>query len=313
VTIQASSLVAPVAPDLLLDAPVPTVTWEFGEVAIAPPAGGAGAWAGAPSALLVDDVFWLAYRVRLPVGAGRGIANVVARSEDGVHFETVAVIDKEPFGAESLERPALVRTPEGMWRLYVSCATPGTKHWRIDVIEAADPAALSTAVGRTVLPGGPDHAVKDSVVLMDDDHIWHLWASVHPLDIVGAEDRMTTEYYRSSDGIHWVHDGRTLDRRPDHWDSRGVRVSAVIPGPTVMAWYDGRASAAENWEERTGFATGVDLSRFVSASPVPVSSSPFAPGGLRYLSVVPLPRGGYRLYYEGTRADGAHELRTQLA
>ncbi len=306
-TIHASSVLAP---QFLGE--VPTINWELSEVAIEPPDGGAGAWSGAPSALLVDGVFWLAYRVRLPVGAGRGIANVVARSSDGVHFETVAVIDKEPFGAESLERPALVRTAEGRWRLYVSCATPGTKHWRVDVLEASDPAALSTAVGRTVLPGGPDHAVKDPVVLMDEDGIWHLWASVHPLDIVGAEDRMTTEYYRSSDGIHWVHEGRALDRRPDHWDSRGVRVSAVVAGPTVMAWYDGRATAAENWEERTGFATGADLSRFVSAGPDPVSSSPFAPWGLRYLSVVPLPSGGYRLYYEGTRADGAHELRTQL-
>lgn len=291
----------------------PKLMWELGEVAIEPPDGGAGAWAGAPSAILVDGVFWLAYRVRLPVGAGRGIANVVARSEDGVHFETVAVIDKEPFFAESLERPAIVHTPEGLWRLYVSCATPGTKHWRIDVLEATDPAALSTAPARTVLAGGPDHGVKDPVVLQDEQGIRHLWASVHPLDIPGDEDRMTTEHYVSDDGIHWAHEGRSLDRRPDHWDSRGVRVAAVLPGRTVAVWYDGRATAAENWEERTGLATGADLSRFVPTGSHPIASSPYAPGGLRYVSVVPLPRGGFRLYYEGTRADGAHELRTQLA
>jgi hypothetical protein len=292
----------------------PALDWEFGRVAIEPPEGGAGAWSGAPSALLVDDVFWLAYRVRLPLGAGRGIANVVARSDDGVHFEAVAVIDKEPFAAESLERPALVRTPSGMWRLYVSCATPGTKHWRVDMLEASDPAALTAAPALTVLPGGPDHAVKDPVVVIDDDHTWHLWASVHPLDIIGAEDRMTTEHYRSADGIHWMHQGRALDCRPDHWDSRGVRVTAVLPGPTVKVWYDGRASAAENWEERTGFATGTALSRFVPTGSFPVGQSPYAPGGFRYVSVVPLPKqGGHRLYYEGTRADGAHELRTQIA
>jgi hypothetical protein len=296
-----------IAPD------VPALLWGDGEVVIEPPGGGDGAWAGAPSAILVDGVYWLAYRLRLPLGAGRGIANVVASSRDGVHFDTVAVVDKEPFGAESLERPALVRTPEGVWRLYVSCATPGTKHWRIDVLEAAEPAGLTAAVPRTVLPGNAKEGVKDPVVLRDDAGTWHLWASVHPLDTAGAEDRMTTEHYTSSDGIEWVHRGRALDRLPNRWDSRGVRVTAVLPGDTVTAWYDGRASAEENWEERTGIATGADLAEFVIDGVAPVAESPYAPGGLRYLSVVTLPHGeGHRLYYEATRSDGAHELRTQL-
>jgi sucrose-6-phosphate hydrolase SacC (GH32 family) len=291
----------------------PALLWDDGEVVIEPPGDGDGAWAGAPSAIVVDGVYWLAYRLRLPLGAGRGIANVVARSLDGVHFDTVAVVDKEPFGAESLERPALVFTPEGQWRLYVSCATPGTKRWRIDLVEASEAAGLTAAAPRTVLPGDEKQAVKDPVVLRGDDGVWHLWASVHPLDLLGAEDRMTTEHYTSSDGIGWAHRGRALDRLPDRWDSRGVRVTAVLPGDTVTAWYDGRASAAENWEERTGLATGADLTTFVASGTSPVAQSPYAPGGLRYLSVVTLPDGeGHRLYYEATRADGAHELRTQL-
>jgi hypothetical protein len=52
-----------------------------------------------------------------------------------------------------------------------------------------------------------------------------------------------------------------------------------------MALYDGRASAEENFEERTG---------------------------LRYVSLVALPFGGHRLYDEATCEDGAHELRTDL-
>jgi hypothetical protein len=33
---------------------------------------------------------------------------------------------------------------------------------------------------------------------------------------------------------------------------------------------------------------------------------------VRYLDVLPLPGGGYRLYYEAPLADGSHELRTQV-
>ena len=73
---------------------------------------------------LVDGVWWLAYRMRRPLGEGRGFANVVARSDDGVRFEPVVGLGREAFGAESLERPALVHTPDGRWRLAVDSSSP---------------------------------------------------------------------------------------------------------------------------------------------------------------------------------------------
>src|SRR4051812_9934494 len=84
-----------------------------GVVVVPPPGDGPGYWAGGPSALLHDGTWWLAYRLRRPVDAGRGYANVVARSEDGEVFTTVAVVTREGMGSASLERPALVRRPEG--------------------------------------------------------------------------------------------------------------------------------------------------------------------------------------------------------
>jgi len=241
-----------------------------------------------------------------------------------VTFGVIAVVDKERFGAESLERPALVVTPEGRWRLYVSCATPGTKHWWVELLEADSPEGLATAASTTVLPGdaGPDGwAIKDPVV-RSHGGLWHLWASVHPLDDPDATDRMTTEHYTSADGLAWAWQGTALRAEAGRWDSRGVRISSVVDlGDRLVATYDGRASAAENWEERTGIAvddsthhTEGAFGRFrpVGDGPAAAAPDPARTGaGLRYLDIVALPGGDYRLYYEVTRPDGAHELRTE--
>ena len=96
--------------------------------AVRPRGSGPGTWAGSPSAVLDGEDIVLAYRLRRPTGAGRGHAVVVARSRDGVRFETIQAITKDQLDAESLERPALAVTADGTWRLHLSCATRGTKH-----------------------------------------------------------------------------------------------------------------------------------------------------------------------------------------
>jgi len=281
-------------------------------VAVPPPASGPGHWAGAPSAACENGQIYLAYRLRHPLGQGRGYAIAVARSDDGDTFETILTLGKDEFDTDSLERPALVRTPEGTWRLYVSCATQGTKHWRVEMIEADHPGEFDARSSRVVLPGDAKTAVKDPVIRYRDS-TWQLWASCHPLADPGETDQMVTDYASSPDGIDWTWHGTALSGRPGYWDARGARVTSVcfVDGK-IVASYDGRPTAAENYEELTGFATGTEPAGLTAYGDMPAAASPFRSAGLRYLDILPLPGGQFRLYYEMTRADGAHELRTEL-
>ncbi len=279
---------------------------------IDPPGTGPGYWAGAPSAVAVDGVTYLAYRLRRPVGDGRGYAVVVARSEDGVAFETVTVLEKEALGTESLERPAIVPLPDGTWRLYVSGATPGTLHWWVDAIDAPDPASFAPHRRRPTMPGDAMTAMKDPVVVRVGDR-WQAWVCCHPLPDPAEADRMDTHHGTSTDGLTWRWEGIALAGRPGRWDERGARLTSVLQGPDGwIAYYDGRARAAENYEERTGLAVGDGSGRFTARGDAPAAVSPSSSGSLRYMSVLPVAGRGYRLYYEASRADGSHDLRTEL-
>jgi hypothetical protein len=268
-------------------------------VVVPAPGPGFGQWVGAPSAALAPDgTVALAYRVRHV--DQRGAAVVIATSVDGVRTDIVATLDKERFGAESLERPALVRRPDGGWRVYVCCATPGSKHWWIDALDADELAGLARAERTTVFAGTDDLGVKDPVIRVVDGR-WHAWICCHPLDVVDAEDRMTTAYATSADGLTWDWHGTVLAGRDGEWDARGARVTAVLPDG--RAAYDGRATKEENFSERTGIADPESGALVAAGEPV---------ADVRYLDVLPLPQGGYRLYYEAPLPDGSHELRTEL-
>jgi hypothetical protein len=270
-------------------------------VAAAAPGAGPGFWAGAPSAVLDDDgSFVVAYRIR--AGHDGHDANAVARSVDGERLVTVATLDHAHFGASMVERPALVRLEDGRWRMYVSCATPNSKHWWIGAVDAADPEGFGAADVRAVFTGDADTGVKDPVIRRTGDR-WQAWICCHLLDLPGEEDRMVTGYATSADGLDWDWHGTVLGGRPGLWDARGARVTAVLPDG--RAAYDGRASAEENWFERTGLGH-VDpaSSRIEHAGGLPVAD-------VRYLEVVGLSDGASRIYYEARLADETHELRTE--
>ncbi|MCW2797563.1 hypothetical protein [Nocardioides sp.] len=292
---------------MTIDTMPPLPSYDDAEVVVPAPDAGPGNWAGAASAILVDGTYWLTYRVRRPLTDGRGVTVVVARSSDGVGFEPVAEVHRDAFGSESFERPVLVPVPGVGWRLYLSCATPGSKHWWIDSLTALTPEALPHGDRRLVHAGDTHTAVKDPVITTGPDG-WRMWLCCHPLDDPGDEDRMTTRLLSSRDGLEWTDLGEVLAGRPGHWDARGARVTAVLTQEPLMVLYDGRPDAESNWHETTGVARWVG-SRLVADETPPVTS-PYSDGAWRYASAVPLPDGRTRFYVEAARADGAHDLVT---
>jgi hypothetical protein len=260
---------------------------------------GTGNWIGAASALIHGDYIYLAYRDRHPVDKGRGNRVYVARSpiEDGIHFDVLCAIDKADMDAESLERPALDVTPDGDWDLYLSCATFNSKHWRIERLRAGRPEGFSASTRQVVFPGSREFGIKDPVLVRGQD--LSVWATLHPLtEGDDNADKMTS--------VDALSGATVMVPEPGTWYSRGTRLTAVVG---EHAYFDGRASAAENFEERTGLARW-DGSRYIAeAGP---ASSPFGGGALRYVSVIVLPGGKQRLYYECATEYDSHELRTEL-
>jgi hypothetical protein len=284
-------------------------------VVVPAPDAGPGNWAGAASAVVVDADVWIAYRVRRPIAVGRGVTTVVARSHDGLRFETVAEVHRDSFGAESFERPVILRTPQGRWRLYLSCATPTSKHWWVECLESARPEDLAGGARTVVWPGSADLAVKDPVIRVDDRRRWHAWVCEHPLTEPGQEDRMSTAYHSSDDGLVWQRHGTVLEPRTGRWDARGARVTDVVTLEPLVVLYDGRAQAEDNWFENTGTARGLTgcgpADQLVADEGTPRRSAG-SDGAYRYASTVRLPDGTTRLYVEAARADGAHDLVTTL-
>ena len=266
----------------------------MGESVVAIPAPGTGPlhWAGAPSAALDEDgSVVLAYRLR--VAEDELAQTVVARSGDGERFETVCTLDRSRWDAMSLERPALMRTESGRWRIYVCPARRNSKAWWIELLEADTPEGFADVDSAVVFPGDENVGVKDPIVRRANGR-WEAWICCHPLEEEGEEDRMTTAFATSADGVDWEWHGTILEPRPGRWDARGARLTAVLPDG--RAAYDGRATKDENWFERTGL---------VEARDAPVSVA-------RYLEVLHLPGGGYRIYYEWPLPGQSHELRTEL-
>lgn len=292
---------------------------EHGRPIAAPPCAGPGCWAGAPGGFNDGRDTYVVYRLRRPQ-PGRGYELRIAASHDGRPYETVWSASKVRFAAESIERCALVRVGE-RWRLYASYVRQDDRRWCIGLVEAHAIDAFRPEDAVVVLD--PEDlglaAVKDPWLRRDRGR-WLMFVSCGTLPATSEPglhatgDALSTGKTLSASGVatsvdgrHWTWEGPTLWPSASGWDSYTSRLTtAVRAGDGWIGLYDGSRSVAENYEERCGIARSTDLRRWERLSPDgPAIGAAAGPGAVRYVDIT---EAG-DVFYEYTRADGAHELR----
>ena len=300
-----------------------------GTTIVEPERPGKGWWVGAPS-ILYDagtGVRWLYYRVRKPRELGRGVECRIARSRDGVHFRTAWRASKDQFSSPSIERGCLLRDLDGAFRLFVSYVDGADNRWRVDQVVAAQPDAFDPSERRGVLTAADIGAegVKDPWVVVVG-RLYLMFLSYAPSvagagatedALHGSADVYNTGITKSHTGLamsadceRWEWNGEVLSPPESGWDAYATRLGCLVWTPPVFTgFYDGSASVQENYEERTGIVTSIDLRTFTRVTPSgPALVSPHGSGSLRYLDA--LVQGGHLwCYYEFARQDGSHELR----
>ena len=277
-------------------------------VVVAPEHPGPGAWAGAPSALRVGRTSTSPTGCAVPSARAAAMPTWWPGRPTG-RFSTRRDVGKD-------------RSAPSRWSARPWCVTAGGHLAALRQRGHAGHQALAGRPARVQHPRGPrDRAAADGdggqrparasrTPCARHDGRWHAWASCHPLDDPEATDRMTTEYATSADGVDWTWHGTALAGRagrgtPAAYESGGAA------GPRPLAWYDGRATAEQNWEEQTGLATVDSPGRLAPAvTRRPGSRRTASVASLRRL--VTLEDGSTRFYVEVTRPDGAHDLRTVL-
>jgi hypothetical protein len=294
-----------------------------------PPGAGEGYWIGAPGAMYdsQDKWFYLVYRLRRPRGVepDRGAEIQIARSRDGIEFETIWQATKDLVDSPSIERCALRRRADGSWILYISYVDPSDGRWRIDLVRADQPDQFDLREVTPVLTAADIGAegVKDPFLFSIGSQ-WGMIASYAYAAGNSSDDQLhgTADAYNtglilsatglalSDDGLDWQWQGQIMGPSATGWDQYCSRIGCVWrERDTWLALYDGSASVEENYEERVGLSWSWDLKQFHRLTPEGPLLRPPVPGrALRYFDVLDFPDQRFT-YFEMARPDGSHDLR----
>src|SRR5258707_5134142 len=309
-------------------------TLATGHVIREPAGNGSGYWVGAPGLFYAADetAWYLTYRIRRPRGVApdRGGEARIARSTDLQNWEDLWTVTKDKFGSDSIERCALRKGRDGQWRYFASYVDPADNRWCVSVIKGREIQKLDAARAQPLFKAKPLglEGIKDPWILEEQGR-YHMFLSVaiptlstNPLshstrDIFNTGECVSaTGLATSHDLDQWRWEGIIFAPGTSGWDSYCRRLNSFVTyGGQFLGFYDGSASHAGNYEERTGLAVSPDLRNWRSLTPAePAFTSPHTSGSLRYLDaqVVPHSASGEEqvcLCYEFARTDGAHDLR----
>lgn len=308
---------------------------EQGTTVVEPLGDDGGWWAGAPSAVYDPESkkYYLYFRLRRPRGLEleRGGECGIAASDDGVTFERIWSAKKTAFGSDSIERSALVKGLDGVWRLYISYTDPDHKMWRTDVMEAASPDGFKPEESRCLFDPAEMgiEGIKDPFVYTVGG-VYHMILSyatrIDNLDAAkegelhATADAYNTGLTVSRTGLATSIDGKTFAWQGDifsptgkGWDAWCRRICSVVRLDGVYtAFYDGAADVSGNYEERTGLLSGTDVRNLTCLTPdASILTSPHATGSLRYVDAIQFP-DRIHYYYEYARENGSHELRMNV-
>jgi len=290
-----------------------------------------GYWAGAPGAFYAADerAWYLTYRIRRPRGVppDRGGEARIARSTDLQNWEDVWSITKDKYHSASIERSAIHKGRDGLWHYFTSYVDPSDGRWCVSVLNSNDIRKLDPAKAKPVFKAAALdlEGIKDPWILAHDGAFYMFLSIALPTAKTSQQSHTTLDIYNTGDCLSAT--GLAISRDLEDWQWQGVifkpgatgwdrycrRINSIVPHHRkFVAFYDGSASHAENYEEKTGLAISSDLRRWECLTPSePFLTSPNASGSLRYIDAQPAngSHDSIRLFYEFARKDSAHDLR----
>lgn len=288
----------------------------------------AGYWVGCPGAFYDESerAWYLTYRIRRPRGVqpDRGGEVRIARSTELKQWDDVLTIRKDQYQSASIERSALHRGRDGRWRYFTSYVDPADGRWCTALMKAAKVEQLDPAQRQVIFTAAPLglEGVKDPWIL-EVDGVYHLFLSIAlPTPRTNAGSHGTLDIFNTGECVsatglatsrdldNWEWQGVVLKPDATGWDKYCRRINSVARvGDRWLAFYDGSASEAENYEERCALAVSTNLRDWRSVSPSgPFVTSPFASGSARYFDAK-FANGQWHLFYEFARPYGAHDMR----